>query len=266
MFGVEIPRNVKHALELDKANGNHLWRESMDKEMEQINEFQTFRRLKRGEILSPAYKRIPYFIVFANKFDGRRKARLVANGSRCNIDAEESYSEVVGMETVWLGFLLAEMNGLKVCAANISSAYLHGKTRELFYIIAGPEFGSLEGEKLVIDLGLYGLKSSGARFHEHLSHKLRKMGYIPSKADADFWIKRFDDGHYEYIASYVDDIISFSKDPMRVIEELKKEYPLKDVGEAEYYLGGNTWKDDNVTIGLSARTYSTSKMRLKILS
>jgi hypothetical protein len=48
---------------------------------------------------------------------------------------------------------------------------------------------------------------------------------------------------------------------MKVIEELKKEYPLKGVGEPEYYLGGNvdvldeTWKDDNVSTGLSARTY-----------
>jgi hypothetical protein len=31
MFSVEIPKSVKHALELDKANGNNLWRESIDK-------------------------------------------------------------------------------------------------------------------------------------------------------------------------------------------------------------------------------------------
>ena len=28
MFGVEIPKNAKHALELDKVNGNNLWKES----------------------------------------------------------------------------------------------------------------------------------------------------------------------------------------------------------------------------------------------
>ena len=87
------------------------------------------------------------------------------------------------------------------------------------------------------------------------------MGYTPSKADADFWIKGFPDGHFEYIANYVDDVISFSKDPMGVIEELKKDYMLKGVGEPEYYLGGNvdpldnTWRDDNVSLALLARTY-----------
>ena len=261
MFGDKIPKNVKHALELDKANGNNLWKESIEKELEMFNKFQTFRRLKKGEVLTPDYKRIPYFIVFANKFDGRRKARLVANGSKTEIDGEEVYSGVVGMETVRLGFLLTEMNGLKVCAADISSAFLCSKTCECRYIVAGPEFGELEGEKLVIDKGLYGLRTSSTRFHEHLACKLRKMGYVPSKADADFWMKRHKDGHYEYIANYVDDVISFSKDPMSVIEEIKKDYMLKGVGEPEYYLGGNvdqlddTWKEDNVSLGLSARTY-----------
>lgn len=71
MFGVKIPKNVRHALDLDKANGNNLWKESIEKELEMINKFQTFWRPKKGEILTPDYKRIPYFIVFANKFDGQ---------------------------------------------------------------------------------------------------------------------------------------------------------------------------------------------------
>jgi hypothetical protein len=81
------------------------------------------------------------------------------------------------------------MYGLKVCAVDISSAYLYSKTCEWQYILAGSEFGELEGEKLVIDKGLYGLQTSNARFHEHLTSKLQKMGYTPSKANVDFWIK-----------------------------------------------------------------------------
>jgi hypothetical protein len=42
MFGVEIPKNVKRAEEMDKENGNNLWQESIDKELEMINQFQTF--------------------------------------------------------------------------------------------------------------------------------------------------------------------------------------------------------------------------------
>jgi hypothetical protein len=74
-------------------------------------------------------------------------------------------------------------------------------------------------------------------------------------------MKKHKDSHYEYIANYVDDVISFSKDPMSVIEELKKDYMLKSVDEPKYYLVDNvdpldtTWKDDNVSLALSACTY-----------
>jgi len=34
---------------------------------------------------------------------------------------------------------------------------------------------------------------------EHLSEKLKLMGYLPSKAYPDLWYKQVDD-HYEYIA------------------------------------------------------------------
>jgi hypothetical protein len=110
------------------------------------------------------------------------------------------------MEAVRLGFILA-MNGLQVCAGN---AFLYGKTREKVFVIAGEEFGKDAGKRMVIDRSLYGLKSSSARFHEHLSIRLRQMGYKPSKADPDLWYKKVGE-HYEYVARFVDDVISFSR-------------------------------------------------------
>jgi Reverse transcriptase (RNA-dependent DNA polymerase) len=260
-FGVEVPRDVRHALELDRQNGNNLWAEAIGIEVKQINDYKTFRRLIRGENLS-GHTRIPYHIVFAVKFDGRRKARLVAGGHKTIPTKEDIYSGVVGIEAVRIGFLLARRNKLRVCAADIGNAFLYGKTKEKVYIVAGREFGpELQGETLIIDKGLYGLRSSSARFHEHLSEKLRSMGYHPTKADADFWIK--DCGtHYEYMARYVDDLLSFSLDPMAVMDEVKKDYMLKGVGVPEYYLGGNietldgSWQADDVDTGLSAKTYA----------
>jgi hypothetical protein len=45
--------------------------------------------------------------------------------------------------------------------------------------------------------------------------------------------------HYEYLTTNVDDILIWRKDPMAVIKSLEKIYLLKNVGIAEYYLGGN---------------------------
>ena len=113
---------------------------------------------------------------------------------------------------------------------------------------------------MVIDRSIYGLVSSGAIFHEVLSDSLRRMGWTPSYADPNVWIHDLGD-HYEYMATWVDDLIIFSKNPMAIIKELEKKYSLKGTGMPDYYLGGNiddiTWKGALKfrTYTLSARTY-----------
>ena len=59
-------------------------------------------------------------MIFDVKFDGRRKARLVAGGHRApDIPKEEIYSGFVSMETIRTAFVLASLNGLDVCAADV---------------------------------------------------------------------------------------------------------------------------------------------------
>ena len=235
-FGVEVPRSVRHAYYLDKINGDNLWKEAIGKELGEINSFGVFWPIEPTDNLDD-YKKIPYHIVFDVKFDGRRKARLVCDGNWTEVLKEDIYSGVVGLNTVRLGFQLAAMNDLLVCAADVGTAFLHGYTKEKVYIVAGPKFTGLKGRPLIVRRGIYGLRSSATRFHEHLAETVRKLGFRPSKADADLYIRECGD-HYEYLATYVDDILIFSKNPMKVIEDLKTQYNLKGVGEPQYYLGG----------------------------
>jgi Reverse transcriptase (RNA-dependent DNA polymerase) len=203
---------------------------------------------------------IPYHCVFDVKFDGRRKCRLVAGGHRTDPPKEDIFSGVVSMEAVRLGFILARMNGLLVCAGDVGNAFLYGKTKEKVFVIAGEEFGANKGKRMIVDRSLYGLRSSAARFHEHLSVKLRKMGFRPSKADPDLWYRKVGD-HYEYIARFVDDVIAFSKDPMSIMKELEKVYVMKGVGKPQYYLGGDVielgepWDKEGIFTAFSAETY-----------
>ena len=83
-----------------------------------------------------------------------------------------------------------------------------------------------------------------ARFLDNLSATLRKMGFLPSRADHDLWMRRRGD-HYEYIATYVDDLLVFSKRPMEIIDTVKKIYELKGVGAPEYYLGSDYLSTNN---------------------
>ena len=61
-----------------------------------------------------------------------------------------------------MAFVLAAMNNLEVCAANISTAFLHSETQEKVCVTAGKEFGEHAGKRLIIDRGLHRLKSSFA--------------------------------------------------------------------------------------------------------
>jgi hypothetical protein len=259
-FGVEVARGPKHGTQLDKINGNCLWKEATAKELQQINEYKTFREVTDEDDLSE-YQMIPYHMIYDVKFDGRRKARLVAGGNWTVTPKEDIYSGVIGMDSVRLAFALAAMHNLDVCAADVGNAFLYGKTKEKVAIKAGPEFGEHAGKILIVDKGLYGLKSSAARFHEHLAAKLRKMGFKPSRTDLDLWYRKVGD-YYEYIATYVDDLLAFSKNPMALIEEVKKDYVLKGVGMPEYYLGGNVEEvqdpsllEQGIRTILSAKTY-----------
>ena len=261
-FGVQIPTSIPHALRLDKLNGNSLWQEAIKKEMDQLAEYNTFRVPTEQDDLG-TYQQIPYHMVFDCKFDGRRKGRLVAGGNHAVVTSEQVYSGVVGIETVRTILALSSMDSeLEVMAADVSNAFLYGKNKEKTMIKAGPEFGDLEGKLLLVEGGWYGHKTAAATFHTHLSSKLRAMGFTPTKADLDLWIKKGVDGRYEYIATYVDDIIIISRKPMEVIDQFKETYSLKGVGTPEYYLGGNFLKMDDpvlmamgIKTALSARTY-----------
>jgi hypothetical protein len=132
--------------------------------------------LDLGEDIPTGYQKIPYHMVFDVKCDLRHKARLVAGGNWTLNDKEDIYSGVVRMDTVRIGFFLGELYRLSCCACDIENAFLYGKTKEKVYTTASPEFGSkLHGKNLIIDKSLYGLKTSAARFHEHISESLLRF-------------------------------------------------------------------------------------------
>jgi hypothetical protein len=90
------------------------------------------------------------------------------------------------MDTVRIGFFLGELYGLSNCACDIGNAFLYEKIKEKVYITAGPEFGAyLHGKNLIIDKSFFGLETSAARFHEHLSESLLRLRFKKTKHDLD---------------------------------------------------------------------------------
>ena len=257
-FGYELPRNndYDHAIELDKRNGNTLWRDAIKLEIDQQNDYDTYEDLGLDGKIPEGHKRIKVHFVFDVKHDGRHKTRLVAGGHLTDIPLSSVYSGVVSLRGIRLVLFLAELNGLDSWSTDIGNAYLEATTKEKVYIVAGKEFGDLEGHILLIKKALYGLRSSGLRWHERLADCLRDMGFLPCKMEPDIWMKDCGD-HYEYIAVYVDDLLIASKDPKSIAKSLEDVYKfkLKGTGPISYHLGCDFFRDKEGVLCFAPRKY-----------
>ena len=138
----------------------------------------------------------------------------------------------------------------------MGNAYLEAYTKEKVCFIAGDGFGDLKGHTLVIVKALYGLKTSGLRWHEKFADTLRDMGFQISKADPDVWMK-FNGEVWEYIAVYVDDLCIAAKNPQEICDTLTQKYKfkLKGVGSLSFHLGCNFFRDQEGTLCFGPKKY-----------
>ena len=80
----------------------------------------------------------------------------------------------------------AALNDIDVNAADIRNAYLQAPTSEKHYIICGLEFG-LEnvGKRALIRRALYGGKSAGRDFRNHLRECMNMLHFKSCPTDPD---------------------------------------------------------------------------------
>jgi len=165
MYGFEVPCNHEQSMAIDRRNGNTKFADAENAEIFMIDEFSMFKDLGFGGNPGPDYKKIRVHMVNAVEHDGQHKARLVAGGHLMETPINSVYLSVVSLCGIRLLTFLAELNDLEVRDTKIGNAYLESYTQEKVYIIAGLEFGNRHGHTLVICKALYGLKSSGLRWH-----------------------------------------------------------------------------------------------------
>jgi hypothetical protein len=64
---------------------------------------------------------------------------------------EGAYSGVVSLRIIHIDMVAAELNELQTMVGNVSSAYLQAYTKKKVCIVAGPEFGAIQGHLLTIE-------------------------------------------------------------------------------------------------------------------
>ena len=130
----------------------------------------------------PGYQKIRVHHMFAVKYDGRHKARLVTDGQLTPEPVESTYSGVVSLRNLKLVIFLGKLNNFELWGADIGNAYVEAPTEEKLYIVAGPESEDWEGYIITFSKAQYGLKSSGKTWAETLHDILKDMNFTPSRA------------------------------------------------------------------------------------
>ncbi len=262
-FGIEVPQTVRQAKELDERNGNTLWMDAIMKEMKNVR--TAFRIADDGEVVPIGYQRIRcHFIFDIKQEDFRRKARLVAGGHTTEAPATITYASVVSRETVRIALLLAALMDLEVKIGDIENAYITAPCSEKIYTVLGPEFGPDEGKIAFIERALYGLKSAGASFRNHLADCMYHIGFTPCLADPDLWMKATtrEDGleYYAYVLLYVDDVMVIHHDALSILSKIDKYFKMKpgSMGDPTMYLGA-TLKKMTLENGVKAWANSPAK-------
>ncbi len=75
-YGLELPKSVSHALEMDKRTGTDFWRKAIEKGIRKV--FPAFDFVGDDKAVPPGYEFVETYYVFDVKMDLTRKARPVA--------------------------------------------------------------------------------------------------------------------------------------------------------------------------------------------
>jgi hypothetical protein len=130
-FGIQVPRNVKQAYELDNQNGNTKWADAMKEQIDSLQKFNKFKDMGKIPFLADHKKIIVHF-VFAVKHDLRHKARHVAGRHLTDPNTDGTYSSVVSLRSMRIAIVAEELNNLDIMVSDVSSAYLEAYKLEKF--------------------------------------------------------------------------------------------------------------------------------------
>ena len=120
---------------------------------------------------------------------------------------------------------------------------------ETIWTVLGQEFGEYSGRKDIVVCALYGLKSAGSAFWNHLSYCMHHLVLLPCPSNLDPWMKpmlrpNYGFDYYTYVLIYVDYVMVINHDAESVIRRIYKYFNQKPslIGDPDIYLGAKLEK------------------------
>ena len=137
-FGIELPKTVSEAHELDQKNSNTLWADEISKEKNNLN--IAFDIMPDGYRVPNGCKQIRCHMIFDIKMEEFRcKAGLVADVHMAKNPKCQTYYSFVSRETLRLACNIAVFNYLQVKAGDVMNAYVTAPVTKKVWTILGNE-------------------------------------------------------------------------------------------------------------------------------
>lgn len=116
-----------------------------------------------------------------------------------------------------------------------------GDLNETMYMFQSPGFVDKDNPQHVCKLrkAIYELKQAPRAWNSRFANYINRLGLVTSKADTSLFIFRTGKD-LAYILLYVDDIILTASTTgllQKIIDSLKQEFPMKDLGVIHHFLG-----------------------------
>ena len=120
-YGIQIPKSVEEAIQIDKENRNNLWKYSTEKEM--TNSSIIFDVKEKGEAPPRIYKEMTAYKIFDVKLDDgfTRKAIFVTYGHKFDTPTSMTHTSVVLRDSVWIVLMLVALNVLYIKCADLKN-------------------------------------------------------------------------------------------------------------------------------------------------
>ena len=98
-YGIEVPRSVQHAYEIDQNNNDTFWTNVIQKEMKNMG--VAFQLLENNEKVPMEHAKASGHLIFDVKMDFTRIARYVLDGHKTEVPEISTYAGVVSKESMY---------------------------------------------------------------------------------------------------------------------------------------------------------------------
>jgi len=261
------PKTIRDILKMKDGLVRQEWLKAIKKELKILFDSGTFAQdtPKDGDISTPVMDTFKVKVKSDGSLD-KLKCRLIVRGDLQDKNiTEDKWSPTALFRSLKMFLAHASRMKARVKQLDFVGAFLQAKMRTRMFVtipkiygILFPEYSGYCGVPVRLVMSMYGTTLCGKYWYLDLTEYLLELEFKPSECMRCLFIRTYAGGIRLYILNYVDDMLYYCKDPVRLREfeeKLRARFNLELIGQAHWYLGTRISQLANFDIELDQSRY-----------